>query len=198
MEVHAEERDWQEARLRERRWHPLDEAMTLLEGHPVQSAAGTRDCDCPEMTTSGMTEDVRELALTIWNYHRLNHPLRRADAILVLCSHDTAVAERGASLFLDGWAPLLIYSGGQGAITRQLWNEPEAELFARIAVERGRARRTGSSSRMRPRIPARTSSSPGACSPSAASTRPASSWCRSPTWSGAASPRSAGSGPRKT
>ena len=36
MEVHAEERDWQEARLRERRWHPLDEAMTLLEGHPVQ------------------------------------------------------------------------------------------------------------------------------------------------------------------
>ena len=26
----------EEARLRERRWHPLDEAMTLLEGHPVQ------------------------------------------------------------------------------------------------------------------------------------------------------------------
>jgi len=89
------------------------------------------------MTTSGMTDHVRELALTIWNYHRLNHPLRRADAILVLCSHDTAVAERGASLFLDGWAPWLIYSGGQGAITRQIWNEPEAELFARIAVERG-------------------------------------------------------------
>ena len=42
-----------------------------------------------------MTDDVRELALIIWNYHRLNHPLRRADAILVLCSHDTAVAERG-------------------------------------------------------------------------------------------------------
>ena len=36
MEVHAEERDWQESRLRERRWHPLDEAMTLLEGHPVR------------------------------------------------------------------------------------------------------------------------------------------------------------------
>jgi uncharacterized SAM-binding protein YcdF (DUF218 family) len=84
-----------------------------------------------------MNDDVRTLALTIWNYHRLNHALRRADAILVLCSHDTAVAERGASLFLDGWAPLLIYSGGQGAITRQLWNEPEADLFARIAVERG-------------------------------------------------------------
>ena len=89
------------------------------------------------MTTAGMTDDVRENALTVWNYHRLNHPLRRADAILVLCSHDTAVAERGASLFLDEWAPWLIYSGGQGAITRQIWNEPEADLFARIAVERG-------------------------------------------------------------
>lgn len=89
------------------------------------------------MTASGMNDDVRELALTIWNYHRVNHQLRKADAILVLCSHDTAVAERGASLFLEGWAPLLIYSGGQGAITRELWNEPEADLFARIAVERG-------------------------------------------------------------
>ena len=51
----------------------------------------------------------------------------------MLCSHDERVAERGAQLFLDGWAPLLIFSGGQGAITKTLWNEPEAERFARIA-----------------------------------------------------------------
>lgn len=36
MEVHAEEPDWQEARLRERRWHPLEEAVTLLKGHPAR------------------------------------------------------------------------------------------------------------------------------------------------------------------
>jgi 8-oxo-dGTP pyrophosphatase MutT (NUDIX family) len=36
MEVHAEEADWQESRLRQRQWHPLDEALTLLSGHPVQ------------------------------------------------------------------------------------------------------------------------------------------------------------------
>ena len=35
MEVHAEEPVWQEARMRERRWHPLDDAMALLAGHPV-------------------------------------------------------------------------------------------------------------------------------------------------------------------
>jgi len=80
---------------------------------------------------------VRELARTIWNYHQLNHELSRADAILVLCSHDTAVAARGAELALAGWAPLLIFSGGLGAITRQLWREPEAETFAAIAIEMG-------------------------------------------------------------
>ena len=84
-----------------------------------------------------MDARIRALAKTLWDYHHLDHELTASDAILVLCSHDTAVAERGASLFLDGWAPWLIYSGGQGAITRQIWNEPEAELFARIAVERG-------------------------------------------------------------
>ncbi len=65
----------------------------------------------------------------------MKHQLAPAGAILVLCSHDERVAERGAQLFLEGWAPLLIFSGGRGAITGRLWNEPEAERFARIAVE---------------------------------------------------------------
>lgn len=64
----------------------------------------------------------------------MNHQVAKADAILVLCSHDERVAERGAQLFLEGWAPLIIFSGGQGAITKALWDEPEAERFARIAV----------------------------------------------------------------
>lgn len=84
-----------------------------------------------------MNERVRVLAETIWDYHRMRHALEPADAILVLCSHDTAVAERGAELFHEGWAPLLIFSGGLGVITRRLWPEPEAHRFARIALERG-------------------------------------------------------------
>jgi uncharacterized SAM-binding protein YcdF (DUF218 family) len=74
------------------------------------------------------------LAERIWNYHRLHHEVSIADAILVLCSHDTIVAERGAQLFLERRAPLLIFSGGSGVITGRLWEEPEADLFARIAV----------------------------------------------------------------
>src|SRR5688500_5750779 len=81
-----------------------------------------------------MNADIRALAERIWDYHLMKHQLAPAGAILVLCSHDERVAERGAQLFLEGWAPLLIFAGGRGAITARLWQEPEAERFARIAV----------------------------------------------------------------
>jgi uncharacterized SAM-binding protein YcdF (DUF218 family) len=81
-----------------------------------------------------MDQQTFALAETIWNYHLMKHQVAKADAILVLCSHDERVAERGAQLFLEGWAPLIVFSGGQGVITRELWNEPEAERFARIAM----------------------------------------------------------------
>ncbi len=84
-----------------------------------------------------MDERTHALAKKLWDYHRLNQRLERADAILVLCSYDRRVAERGAQLFLEGWAPLLIFSGGLGSITRGLWSEPEADQFARIAVGMG-------------------------------------------------------------
>jgi uncharacterized SAM-binding protein YcdF (DUF218 family) len=82
-------------------------------------------------------ERIRALAETIWHYHHLNHELSAADAILVLCSHDTVVARRGAELFLQRWAPLLIFSGGFGSITRRFYREPEAERFAQIAIGMG-------------------------------------------------------------
>jgi uncharacterized SAM-binding protein YcdF (DUF218 family) len=84
-----------------------------------------------------MDDRIRALAQTIWDYHHLDHQLAPADAILVLCSHDKAVAKRGAELFLKAMAPLLIFAGGLGVITRRLWNEPEADQFAAIAVEMG-------------------------------------------------------------
>jgi uncharacterized SAM-binding protein YcdF (DUF218 family) len=77
------------------------------------------------------------LAKTLWNYHQMQHQLERADCILVLGSHDLRVAERGAELYLQGWAPVLIFSGGLGNFTRGMWKEPEADQFARIAIEKG-------------------------------------------------------------
>ncbi|MDQ3819424.1 MAG: YdcF family protein [Acidobacteriota bacterium] len=67
----------------------------------------------------------------------MKHQLEKADAILVLCSHDKRVAERGAQLFLEGWAPLLIFAGGLGSVTSRMWSEPEADQFAQIALQMG-------------------------------------------------------------
>src|SRR4026208_472127 len=84
-----------------------------------------------------MDPRIRPLVDKLWRYHQLNHPLSKSDVIVVLCSHDTIVAERGAELFLEGRAPLLVFSGGSGAITGRLRNAPEADLFARMAVDLG-------------------------------------------------------------
>ena len=84
-----------------------------------------------------ITADVLSLAQILWDYHHLHHTLKKSDCILVLGSHDTRVAERGAELYLQGWAPLLILSGGLERLTKESWTESEARLFARIAIEKG-------------------------------------------------------------
>ncbi len=77
------------------------------------------------------------LAKKIWDYHHLNHGIEKSDCILVLGSHDLRVAERGAELYLQGWAPLLIFSGGLGNFTKGAWDEPEADKFASVAMKMG-------------------------------------------------------------
>lgn len=76
-------------------------------------------------------------ARVIWDYHHVGHVLARADAIVVLGSHDTRVAERGAELVLAGWAPLVVFSGNLGSLTSEMWARPEAEIFADVAAGMG-------------------------------------------------------------
>jgi uncharacterized SAM-binding protein YcdF (DUF218 family) len=84
-----------------------------------------------------ITKEVISLAKILWDYHQMHHPLEKADCILVLGSHDLRVADRGADLYLEGLAPILIFSGGLGNLTLGMWTEPEADKFARIAIEKG-------------------------------------------------------------
>src|SRR4051795_1444814 len=84
-----------------------------------------------------ITKETLALAKTLWNYHHVNNQLEKADCILVLGSHDTRVADRGAELYLEGWAPVLLFSGGLGNVTKGIWTETEADKFAAIAVKRG-------------------------------------------------------------
>lgn len=84
-----------------------------------------------------ITAEVLSWAKLLWQYHHMQHTLSKADCILVLGSHDTRVAHRGAEIYLQGWAPLLIFSGGLGRLTAGAWTQSEADLFAQIAIEKG-------------------------------------------------------------
>ncbi len=84
--------------------------------------------------------EIDKLAKIIWDYHSLKQQLEKADCILVLCSNDIRVAEKAANLFLKGWAPLLLITGGishQDDLLAEPWDIPPANKFAEIAIERG-------------------------------------------------------------
>jgi uncharacterized SAM-binding protein YcdF (DUF218 family) len=84
-----------------------------------------------------ITSEAISEAKKLWDYHHLYHSLQRSDCILVLGSHDLRVAERGAELYLQGWAPIILFSGGLGNVTRDIWKETEADQFAAIARDMG-------------------------------------------------------------
>lgn len=73
----------------------------------------------------------------LWSYMQLDHSLQKSDCIFVLGSNDVRVAEYAAQLFLDGWADKLIFSGGVGRLTEQLFDSSEAQTFATIARDMG-------------------------------------------------------------
>lgn len=81
--------------------------------------------------------EILSLAKQLWNYHHMNHALVKSSCILALGSHDLRVAERAAELYLQGWSPLIIMSGGLGNFTREMWIEKEADKFAAIAIQKG-------------------------------------------------------------
>lgn len=84
-----------------------------------------------------ITAEILSLARQLWDYHKLGQTLQKSDAILALGSHDLRVAERAAELFIKGFAPWLILSGGLGNFTKNVWQDKEADRFAAIARKMG-------------------------------------------------------------
>lgn len=84
--------------------------------------------------------EIDKLAQIIWDYSAIRQEVEKADLIFILCSYDVRVAEYAAELFLSGYAPLILFSGGiahEDDILKTPWNIPEAEKFAEIAIEKG-------------------------------------------------------------
>ncbi len=87
-----------------------------------------------------MTEEAMRLARIIWDYHQLRHHPIPADVIVALGTNDLRVAEFAADLFLRGFGPWLVCTGGvahQGDLLATPWPKTEAEMYADIAESRG-------------------------------------------------------------
>ena len=84
-----------------------------------------------------MDKKILRAAKILWDYLKLDQPLKRCDCVIAMGSHDLRVAEFAAELIMKNWAPLLSCSGGLGRLTSEIWQESEAAKFAKIAISAG-------------------------------------------------------------
>lgn len=84
-----------------------------------------------------VTDEDIKLAKVICDYMMMHHDLKKSDCILVLGTYDERLAIRGAELFFQGYAPLIVISGGMTAFAEKNWHETEAEHFSKIMVSMG-------------------------------------------------------------
>lgn len=84
-----------------------------------------------------MNTDVLSSAQILWDYMQLNQTPQQSDCIVGFGCYNEDVARRAAQLYLQGYAPLVLFTGALGRNTRQMWQETEAERFSRIAVSEG-------------------------------------------------------------
>lgn len=91
------------------------------------------------METNLMHYTDDQLAEILWNYHRLGQEPQKSDIIFGLGSHDIRTAERAAELWLQGFAPIIVFSGNEG-VGRDISGFagiPEAVHFKNRAVHLG-------------------------------------------------------------
>jgi uncharacterized SAM-binding protein YcdF (DUF218 family) len=84
--------------------------------------------------------EVTDLAYILWDYSCMRQSLHKADVMLVLGSHDLRVASYAAELFVGGYVPLVVISGGlahHNDLLRTVWEGTEAEKFLEIMVAAG-------------------------------------------------------------
>jgi len=88
-------------------------------------------------TVAHLTEKNMQAAQVVWDYMHMHQALTRCDAVIAMGSHDLRTAAHAAQLVTDGWAALLVCSGGAGRLTKGVWQKTEARAFADVAIRSG-------------------------------------------------------------
>ena len=84
-----------------------------------------------------MEQIVREHVIRIWDYMHMGQLPEQVDCIVGFGCYDEDIPVRCAELYRQGYAPVVVFSGGLGRNTTGLFTETEAERFARIAETHG-------------------------------------------------------------
>lgn len=80
--------------------------------------------------------EVDTHARIVWEYMLLHQDIGSADAIIILGSIDLRVADRGAQLYHEGRAPLIVCTGNRGRGTEGFF-DTEGRMLARRLMELG-------------------------------------------------------------
>lgn len=76
-------------------------------------------------------------AETIWEYHRLHHPLHRCSAAVALGCNDLSVATHAAELYHRGLFPVVVFTGGNSRETIATFPRGEGVHYRERALELG-------------------------------------------------------------
>ena len=84
-----------------------------------------------------MERRAHEALSVIWQWMRLGMMVEKADCIIGFGCINDDIAIRAAQLYMDGYAPRILFSGGLGRNTKSRWSSSEAERYRDIAVKMG-------------------------------------------------------------
>lgn len=84
-----------------------------------------------------MVDEVRKDLQILWDYMRLNQPVKPGDCIIGFGCINDDIALRCAQLYRDEYAPTVVFTGGLGRNTLGRWSQSEAERFRAIALKNG-------------------------------------------------------------
>lgn len=76
-------------------------------------------------------------AETLWEYHRLRHPLRRCSAAVALGCNDLSVAAHAAELYHRGLFPVVVFTGANSRETCRAFPRGEGVHYRERALELG-------------------------------------------------------------
>jgi len=80
-----------------------------------------------------ITEDQRQAAQLIWDYHHMRHQPRPCDAAIALGCNDLGVSTHAATLYKAGLFPTLVFTGGNSPATTSVFPRGEAVHFGEHA-----------------------------------------------------------------